>query len=68
MKKVILIAWLLIYSLAASAYVIICPLDGGEGPRHNCLEISQINIDGEWVEATCDNYDPPEGWVLMNCF
>ncbi len=70
MKKIIaLIICTLIGVVSAYAYVIMCPYedDGGSGPRDGCLRVTRIKLDNEWVEADCDNVDPPQGWFLHNC-
>lgn len=48
------------------AYVIICPYDNGNGERENCLWISKVKKDGEWVEANCDNIDVPDGYFIWS--
>lgn len=69
MRKFQLTAAIVLASFCASyAYVILCPnASGGDGPRHNCLRVEEVNINGEWVTATCDNVQVPEGWFAENC-
>lgn len=52
--------------ISLNAYVIICPYDGGSGDRSGCLKITKVNVDGEWVEANCDNVTVPDGWFIYN--
>jgi len=70
MKRLILLLIACCFSLTSSiAYVIICPIqeDGNTDLTDGCLRVSEINIDGEWVEANCENYTPPKGWFVQKC-
>lgn len=68
MKKVLFFVFSLLISAAGSyAYVVICPHDGQSGARDGCLRITRVNIDGEWVEANCDNVNAPDGWFKYDC-
>jgi hypothetical protein len=44
---------------ALNARVYMCK-DGGEP----CERIDRVRINGEWMEATCENVRVPEGWYI----
>lgn len=68
MKKLFLLLACFLLSIAgAYAYVVICPADGQTGVRSGCLRITEVNINGEWVEADCENVDAPQGWFKYDC-
>lgn len=63
MKRVIMFLGCLAWVNIVSARVYLCK----EGDPGHCERIDQVLIDGEWVEANCDNVDVPDGWYIDCC-
>lgn len=63
MKKAFILIGLTCWSNVLLSRVYICK---ESNPEH-CERIDQVLINGEWVEANCENFDVPDGWYIDCC-